>query len=322
MSWTECVALLLPFVLCAVSGPFVIPFLHKQHFGQSIRKCGPQEHLKKRGTPTMGGVVIIFAIVLSSLVLCRLSSSLLIALWLLVGYGVIGFIDDFIKVVLKRNLGLTSLQKLIMQALLAAVYLLYPGSAGGAASVVWIPGFNADVNLGIWYYLFVFLLLVGTTNAVNLTDGLDGLVSMATIPVVLAFSYIAFSSKQEDLGLFALIMAGACLGFLIFNYHPAKIFMGDTGSLALGGGVAALALLTKTEVLLVIIGGLYVIETLSVIMQVTYFKFTHGKRIFRMSPLHHHFELGGWKETKVVWVFFVISLVLSLSGAGLFMLKA
>ncbi|NLU44164.1 MAG: phospho-N-acetylmuramoyl-pentapeptide-transferase, partial [Acholeplasmataceae bacterium] len=186
---------------------------------------------------------------------------------------------------------------------------------------LWIPGFNTNVNLGIWYYLFVVLLLVGTTNAVNLTDGLDGLVSWVTVPVTLAFSYIAFNSAQGDLAVFALIMTGSCLGFLLFNRHPAKIFMGDTGSLALGGGIAALALLTKTELLLVLIGGIYVVEALSVIMQVTYFKFTGGKRIFRMSPLHHHFELGGWKETKVVWVFSLISMVLSVLGIILFILK-
>jgi phospho-N-acetylmuramoyl-pentapeptide-transferase len=314
-------ALLTAFAICAIIGPFLIPILHKLHFGQSIRGCGPQEHLKKSGTPTMGGIMIIIAIVIATIIWCDITPQVLIALWLLVGHGVIGFIDDGIKIVFKRNLGLTSGQKLLMQGALAAVYLIYQGDVNLGQFSLWIPGFNANVNLGIWHYLFVVILLVGTTNAVNLTDGLDGLVSWVTVPVTLAFSFIAFHSMQPDLGIFSLIITGSCLGFLLFNRHPAKIFMGDTGSLALGGGIAALALLTKTELLLVIIGGIYVIEALSVIMQVTYFKATGGKRIFRMSPLHHHFELGGWKETKVVWFFSFISLSLSVLGVILFILK-
>jgi len=314
-------ALLTAFSVCAISGPFLIPILHKLHFGQSIRGCGPQEHLKKSGTPTMGGIMIIIAIVIASVVWCKMTPPVAIALWLLIGHGVIGLIDDVIKVGFKRNLGLTSRQKLLMQIALATVYLVYTGDVSTGQFSLWIPGFNTNVNLGIWYYLFVVLLLVGTTNAVNLTDGLDGLVSWVTVPVTLAFSYIAFHSAQADLGIFALIMTGSCLGFLLFNRHPAKIFMGDTGSLALGGGIAALALLTKTELLLVVIGGIYVVEALSVIIQVIYFKFTGGKRIFRMSPLHHHFELGGWKETKVVWIFSLISIALSILGIILFVLK-
>ena len=174
--------------------------------------------------------------------------------------------------------------------------------------------------MGIAYYLFAFLLLVGTTNAVNLTDGLDGLASSVTVPVALAFSYVAIVLGNKELGIFGMALAGSCLGFLLFNRYPAKVFMGDTGSLALGGGIAAIALLTKTELLLVIIGGVYVIEALSVIIQVTYFKKTGGKRIFRMSPLHHHFELGGWKETKVVHVFAFVSLCLSVLGIMLLLL--
>lgn len=321
MDFTGFWALLTAFSICAVIGPLAIPALHKLHFGQSIRDCGPQGHLKKSGTPTMGGIIIICAIIAATFIWCKITPEVVIALWLLVGHGIIGLIDDVIKVVFKRNLGLTSGQKLLMQIVLAAVYLLYQGNITTGNFSLWIPGIDDTVNIGVWYYLFVILLLVGTTNAVNLTDGLDGLVSWVTVPVTLAFAYIAFHSAQADLGIFSLIITGSCLGFLIFNHYPAKIFMGDTGSLALGGGVAALALLTKTELLLVIIGGVYVLEALSVIMQVTYFKSTGGKRIFRMSPLHHHFELGGWKETKVVSVFSLISMVLSLIGAGLFMLK-
>ena len=314
-------ALLTAFGLCAIMGPFVIPALHKLHFGQSIRDCGPQAHLKKNGTPTMGGILIIFAIIVTAFIWCKITPGLLVALWLLVGHGIIGLIDDVIKVVFKRNLGLTSGQKLLMQIVLAAVYLLYMGDANMSNLGLWIPIANITVSLGAWYYLFVVVLLVGTTNAVNLTDGLDGLVSWVTVPVTLAFSYIAFHSAQTNLGVFALIITGSCLGFLLFNHYPAKIFMGDTGSLALGGGIAALALLTKTELLLVIIGGVYVMEALSVIMQVTYFKITGGKRIFKMSPIHHHFELSGWKETKVVWSFSLLSVALSVLGISLFMLK-
>ena len=314
-------ALLTAFGICAMIGPFVIPALHKLHFGQSIRDCGPQAHLKKNGTPTMGGILIIFAIIVAAFIWCKITPGLLVALWLLVGHGIIGLIDDVIKVVFKRNLGLTSGQKLLMQIVLAAVYLFYMGDANAGNSGLWIPIANITVNLGVWYYLFVVVLLVGTTNAVNLTDGLDGLVSWVTVPVTLAFSYIAFHSAQTNLGVFALIITGSCLGFLLFNHYPAKIFMGDTGSLALGGGIAALALLTKTELLLVIIGGVYVMEALSVIMQVTYFKITGGKRIFKMRPVHHHFELSGWKETKVVWRFSLLSVALSVLGISLFMLK-
>ena len=313
-------ALVTAFVVCAVSGPFLIPALTKLKFGQSIRECGPKEHMKKSGTPTMGGLMMLLAIVVATMFWSKLTPEIMIALVLTLGHGVIGFIDDFIKVVLKRNLGLTARQKLLMQFFLAGLYLFYLETTPGHDFSVWIPGTEYTVDLGIGYYLFAFLLLVGTTNAVNLTDGLDGLASSVTVPVALAFSYVAVALGHNDLGIFGMTLVGSCLGFLIFNRYPAKVFMGDTGSLALGGGIAAIALLTKTELLLVIVGGVYVIEALSVIIQVTYFKKTGGKRIFRMSPLHHHFELGGWKETKVVHVFAFVSLCLSVLGVVLLLL--
>ncbi|MEG0798004.1 MAG: phospho-N-acetylmuramoyl-pentapeptide-transferase [Acidaminococcaceae bacterium] len=306
------------FVLCAVSGPLVIPALAKLKFGQSIRDCGPQSHLKKSGTPTMGGLMLLLAITLATLVWVKLSPAVWIALILMLGHGVIGFIDDFIKVVLKRNLGLTARQKLLMQFLLAGTYLFYLEIQPTHDLSVAVPGTALSWDLGVGYYIFAFLLLVGTTNAVNLTDGLDGLASSVTIPVALAYAYIAYTLGQPELSAFALTLVGACGGFLLFNRHPAKIFMGDTGSLALGGGIAALALLTKTELLLVVIGGIYVLEALSVIIQVLYFKATGGKRFFRMSPIHHHFELGGWQETKVVGVFAGVSLLLAIVGVLLF----
>ena len=226
---------------------------------------------------------------------------------LLVGHGVIGFIDDYIKVVMKRNLGLTAKQKFLLQFILAGAYVYY-AETYLKNTTVWVPGLNWDVDLGMGYYVLVFLLLVGTTNAVNLTDGLDGLVSFVTLPVTIVYSAIAYLAGYTDMCGFAMAMTGACLGFLLFNRYPAKVFMGDTGSLALGGGVAALALVTRTELLLVLLGGVYVAEAASVIIQVTYFRLTHGKRFFRMAPLHHHLELSGWSEAKLVAVFSLVTL--------------
>ncbi len=305
----------------AVTGPAIIRGLKKWHFAQSVRECGPQAHLKKNGTPTMGGIIMLFAIVLSTFLWCSITPRLGVALWLLLGYGMIGFIDDSIKIIFHRNLGLTSKQKLALQILVAVVYLIHPGDVEANTTHLWVPGFNTFVDLGIWYYLFAILLLVGTTNAVNLTDGLDGLASWVTVPVTLAFAFIAYYNVQNLVGVFALTITGAVLGFLLFNHYPAKVFMGDTGSLALGGGVAGLALLTNTELLLVLIGAVYVAEALSVMLQVAYFKYTKGKRIFRMAPLHHHYELGGLKETQVVWRFALASCFTSLVGAFLYVLK-
>ena len=225
------------FVLTALFGRFLLPLLHKWHFGQSIRECGPKEHLKKSGTPTMGGLMMIAAAIAASLLWIPLYSRTIVALWLFVGYGLIGFIDDGLKIFFKRNLGLTSKQKMALQILVAAVYLFYPGDVTVYSTRIWVPLVNTTVDLGTGYYLFLLLLLVGTTNAVNLTDGLDGLASSVTIPVMLAFAYIGFASGLLPEALFALSIVGCCLGFLIYNHHPAKCFMGDTGSLALGGAV-------------------------------------------------------------------------------------
>ena len=217
-----------------------------------------------------------------------------------------------------RNLGLTAKQKFPLQLILARAYVCVAETHLQNTSL-WIPLVNMNFDFGWAYYALAFILLVGTTNAVNLTDGLDGLVSFVSIPVTLAFAFIAFMQGMLDVSGFALGLTGACLGFLLFNRHPAQVFMGDTGSLALGGGIAALALLTHTELLLVIIGGVYVAEAMSVIIQVTYFRLTGGKRIFRMSPLHHHYELGGWNEVKVVRVFTFVSFLLSAVGLWLWL---
>ena len=305
------------FIVCALIGPVLIPYLHKLKFGQSIRECGPASHMKKSGTPTMGGLMILAALVLA---LCwgKFTPHVLMALVLTFGHAVIGFIDDYIKVVMKRNLGLTAKQKFLLQFILAGAYV-YFAETHLQNTTLWVPLLNVTFDFGWAYYALAFILLVGTTNAVNLTDGLDGLVSFVSVPVTLAFAFIAYMQGMLDVSGFALGLTGACLGFLLFNRHPAQVFMGDTGSLALGGGVAALALLTHTELLLVIIGGIYVAEATSVIIQVAYFRLTGGKRFFRMAPLHHHFELGGWKEVKVVECFTIVSFLLSAVGLGLWL---
>ena len=305
------------FIVCALIGPVLIPYLHKLKFGQSIRECGPASHMKKSGTPTMGGLMMLAALVLA-LFWGRFTPHVLIALVLTLGHALIGFLDDYIKVVMKRNLGLTAKQKFLLQFLLAGAYV-YFAETHLQNTTLWVPLLNVTFDFGWAYYALAFILLVGTTNAVNLTDGLDGLVSFVSIPVTLAFAFIAYMQGMLDVSGFALGLTGACLGFLLFNRHPAQVFMGDTGSLALGGGIAALALLTNTELLLVIIGGVYVAEAMSVIIQVTYFRLTGGKRIFRMSPLHHHYELGGWNEVKVVRVFTLVSLLLSAVGLWLWL---
>ena len=305
------------FIVCALVGPVLIPYLHKLKFGQSIRECGPASHMKKSGTPTMGGLMMLAALIVA-LLWGQFTPHVIIALVLTVGHAVIGFIDDYIKVVMKRNLGLTAKQKFLLQFILAGAYV-YFAETHIQNTELWVPFVNMTIDLGWGYYVLAFLLLVGTTNAVNLTDGLDGLVSFVSLPVTMVFAFIAYMQGMLDLCGFSLGLTGACLGFLLFNRHPAQVFMGDTGSLALGGAVAAMALLTHTELLLVIVGGIYVAEALSVIIQVTYFRFSGGKRIFRMAPLHHHFELGGWKEVKVVRVFTLVSCVLSILGLSLWL---
>ena len=273
-------AMLTSLAVCAALGPVMIPALHKLKFGQSIRDVGPASHMKKSGTPTMGGIMMLVGLFVAMVMWNRFTPLVIIAFVLTFGHALIGFLDDYIKVVMKRNLGLTAKQKLALQIALAAAYIYYVEQhVGPEGTALWIPGTSITVQAGWLYYVLVLFLLVGTTNAVNLTDGLDGLVSSVSVPVMLS--------------------------------------MGDTGSLALGGAVASLALLTHTEILLVVIGGVYVLEALSVIIQVAYFKHTGGKRVFRMTPVHHHFELGGWKETKVVTVFTAASTVFCLLGLAL-----
>ncbi|RDW17926.1 phospho-N-acetylmuramoyl-pentapeptide-transferase [Oceanobacillus chungangensis] len=307
------------FLITVLLSPIFIPFLRRLKFGQSIREEGPQSHLKKTGTPTMGGIMIILSIVITSLIMVnRVSEDSIgyefwLLLFVLAGYGLLGFLDDYIKVALKRNLGLTSLQKFIGQIIIALIFFFILRSQD-FPTYIQIPGTDIQWELGWAYALLIIVMLVGASNAVNLTDGLDGLLSGTAVIAFGAFGIIAwYLGAQAEIGIFTLAVVGALLGFLVFNAHPAKVFMGDTGSLALGGSIAAVAILTKTEILLVVIGGVFVIETLSVIIQVISFK-TTGKRVFKMSPLHHHYELVGWSEWRVVTTFWVIGIIFAALG--------
>ena len=298
-------------VLCI--GPLLIPELHKLKFGQSIREEGPKSHQAKSGTPTMGGIMIILAIVVATVAAAPLTPAVLLALFITLGHFVLGFLDDYIKVVKKRNLGLKAKQKMLGQILIAIVTMIVGTRVLGIDTTIWIPIADINLDIGVGYYFLVLFVLVGTSNAVNLTDGLDGLASGTVAIASGAYALVCYMTGHFDLALFCVAMMMACLAFLRFNAHPAKVFMGDTGSLALGGAVAAVGILTHTEILLAVIGFVFVCEALSVIIQVISFK-TTGKRVFRMSPIHHHFELGGWKETKVVFVFWMVGLVASIVG--------
>lgn len=313
------ITIAISFLITVLLSPIVIPFLKRLKFGQSIREDGPKSHMKKSGTPTMGGIMIIVSILAASLIIVHKFSpdpigyELYLLLFVLLGYGIIGFLDDFIKVALKRNLGLTSKQKMFGQLLIAVIfygilyYLEYP-------TYLKVPGTSIQWDLGWAYGLLVVFMLVGTSNAVNLTDGLDGLLAGTAVIAFGAFGILAwYGFPQYEVTIFALATVGALLGFLVFNAHPAKVFMGDTGSLALGGALAAIAILAKLELLLVIIGGVFVIETLSVIIQVISFQLT-GRRVFKMSPLHHHYELLGWSEWRVVTTFWFIGLIFAALG--------
>ena len=294
-----------------ITGPFFIPELHKLKFGQSIREEGPKSHQAKSGTPTMGGIMIILGITLGTIVAAPLSTEILLALFITLGHFVLGFMDDYIKVVKKRNLGLKAKQKMLGQILIAVVTMVIGTQSLGIDTSIWVPVLNISVNIGIGYYFLLLFVMVGTSNAVNLTDGLDGLASGTVAIAASAYAVVCLTMGHPDLAIFCAAIVAACVAFLRFNAHPAKVFMGDTGSLALGGAMAAVGILTHTEVLLAIIGFVFVCEALSVIIQVTSFK-TTGKRVFRMSPIHHHFELGGWSEWKVVFVFWTVGLIASI----------
>ncbi len=326
MDFTPIIAAVIAFAICAASGKIVIPFLHKLKFGQTILDIGPKWHEKKQGTPTMGGIMIAFgflsgiavaitfALIFSTGLSKELKSSayvtrLIAGVALSVGMGLIGFFDDYIKVVKKRNLGLTAKQKTFMQLLVSAAYLATLYLAG--ATTTWLP-FVGEIDVcsgfGIIYWPIALMFIYGFTNAVNLTDGIDGLASSVTLVVSCGFMIAAGILTNYLHNTLAAALAGACMGFLIWNSHPAKVFMGDTGSMFLGGAVVALSFGIGKPILLIIAGFVYLGEALSVMLQVASFKLT-GKRIFKMSPIHHHFEMSGWNENKIVNVFSLVTLL-------------
>lgn len=317
--FTEYIVAMLSFAITAILGSFFIPILVRWKFGQTVRSDGPKRHLEKMGTPTMGGVIFLIAIAITTFFMADKSSIIIVSIISMIGFGLIGFVDDFIKVAKNRSLGLRANQKLFFQLILSLGIALYSYNLFNGKGSILLPFFSTKVNLGVFYIPFTIFVILGTVNSVNLTDGLDGLV--AGIVAIISFFYtiVLKTLGNGELFLFSAAMTGACIGFLLYNKHPAKVFMGDTGSLGLGGAIAALAVLSRTHLYLILFGMIFIIETLSVILQVISFKFT-GKRIFKMSPIHHHFELIGWKEEKVVYIFWLFTLITGFLGLLIFLL--
>ncbi|CDZ74738.1 Phospho-N-acetylmuramoyl-pentapeptide-transferase [Peptoniphilus sp. ING2-D1G] len=296
-------------IISLVMGRILLPMLKKLNASQSIREDGPAGHRVKNGTPTIGGFIFLTTIVIVSI----LSRNFNLITWVLIFatllFGAVGFVDDYIKVIKKRNLGLTARDKLIFQIAVALILVFYQYNSESLSSSVFVPILKIGIDLGVFYIPFIIFVVVGTVNSVNLTDGLDGLASLTSIITLGFFAVVANKMQRYEIEFFCIILAGALFGFLHFNKYPAKVFMGDTGSLALGGAIVGVAVLLNLSLILPIAGGIFFIETLSVIIQVISFK-TTGKRVFLMSPLHHHFEQKGWKETKIVLVFSTIQLIL------------
>ncbi len=300
-------AIVISFIVASILGPIIIPLLHKLKFGQNIREEGPKSHLKKAGTPTIGGLIFIFATIITMFIMVgNPTDEAMIALYSFIGFGFVGFLDDLLKIIKKKNEGLTSGQKMILLLIVSGFLTWYAYKYIGTS--INIPFLNGQINLGLFYIPAAMFYFAGVTNAVNLTDGLDGLATSVTVLVTTFLGIISYNLGHISLAIFCVALAGALLAFLRFNAFPARVFMGDTGSLALGGAVAMVALILKMPLILVLIGIIYVIETLSVILQVASFKLT-GKRIFKMAPIHHHFEQLGWSETKIVSVFSIITVV-------------
>ena len=315
--------LLLSFVISIVVALIVIPIIKRRKIGQNERDDGPKSHLKKQGTPTMGGIIIIIAMLLVAIGICiyftingqiTIAHKILPVLLLTLGFGMIGFIDDFKKLVLKNTKGLKPSYKMLGLLIISVAYVIYLIYVLKIGTQTYIPIWKQYIDLPIYLYIpFAILVILGTTNAVNLTDGIDGLASSVSAIILTCLTVIGIMFGQPEISVFGSIVIGAVLGFLMFNLHPAKVFMGDTGSLLLGGVISAIALYLKMPVLLLLIAIIPVIETISVIIQVVYFKKT-GKRVFKMTPIHHHFELSGWTENKVVVIFSVITLIVCVIG--------
>ncbi|EFM12817.1 phospho-N-acetylmuramoyl-pentapeptide-transferase [Paenibacillus curdlanolyticus YK9] len=300
------------FLLAVLFGPLFIPLLRRLKFGQQIRTDGPQSHLKKQGTPTMGGIIIMLALLLAFLKFADKTADFWVLLVASLGFGLVGFLDDYIKIVFKRSLGLTAKQKLAGQLLFSIIVCILFNRMGHSTEIG-VPGTDYAFDLGWFYYVFVVIIMFATSNSVNFTDGLDGLLAGTSAIAFGAFTILALSVNEYESAVFSAAMIGAVLGFLVFNVHPAKVFMGDAGSLGIGGGLAAVAMLTKMELILIIVGGVFVLEMLSVIIQVGSFKL-RGKRVFKMSPIHHHFELSGWSEWRVVTTFWIVGFLLAAVG--------
>lgn len=313
--------LMLGFVLSLVAAVILIPLLKKLHVGQSVSKLINERHLKKDGTPTIGGLIFIIPTILIMLILylrgsIEFNSNLIILIFVFLSYGALGFIDDFLKVKYHNNNGLSIGVKFLLQTVIAVVFYIIYRNNGGDSNLV-ISSLGINVSLGWAFGLFILLVLVGTTNAVNISDGLDGLAGGLSVVAIMAYGVIAWGSKwisgYQEIAIFAFVLCGAILGFLVFNTHPAKVFMGDTGSLALGGALATIAILTKHELSLLLIGGVFVVETLSSAIQIIAIRKFH-KKVFLKAPLHHHFEELGWEETDIVKLFWVVGLFLAMIG--------
>lgn len=314
MNITLLVVFIISLFVSAIGTKLLIPYLRHKQFGQFIREEGPQAHKKKAGTPTMGGVMIVFGIIVGLVtgMICNrnVTADTTAIILTMLAFGIIGFLDDFEKIAKKNNLGLTPKQKIMLQILFSlgiGLYMIF----GGSGTEVFIPFVKIYVNFGVLFMPFVIITEVAMSNGVNLSDGLDGLASSVTLVVAILFALVGYVHGNDILMISGVVIAGSLIGFLVFNKYPARIFMGDTGSMALGGVLSAIAIVSKTEFLLPIAGIIYVVESLSVIIQVTYFRKTGGKRFFRMAPIHHHFELGGMKEYNIVKMFTLVTICAS-----------
>ncbi len=308
---TQTLNLIVAFVATFVVGLFVMPILKKFKVGQVVRNDGPKEHLKKQGTPTMGGIIMLIVIVVILAINSIKYPTLLLAIVSILGFGLVGFIDDYKKLVKKNTKGLSPLKKIFGLVLVTAIFIFMYLKVFKLGTDITLPFISSPITLSVGaFIIFIAFILIGTSNAVNLTDGLDGLASGVVAIIMTFFTIVAVKNSNTEMIILGASSVGTCLAFLLFNFHPAKVFMGDTGSLALGGAVAAIAIMMKMEVYLAIVAFVCIIDTLSVILQVTYFKLTKGKRIFKMAPFHHHLELSGMKETKVVILFWGITAIL------------
>lgn len=303
---------IIAFCISAVLGPVIIPFLKRLKVGQTVRDDGPKTHLKKSGTPTMGGILILLAVVVTSLLYIKDYPKIVPILFSTLGFGLIGFLDDYIKVVLKRSMGLKAWQKMLGQMIVTGILAYYLVNFTDVSLAMKVPFWSGHVlDFGIWNVPILFFIVIATVNGTNFTDGLDGLAGSVTVIVAVFFTVVAIGTNS-GIEPITCAVVGALLGFLLFNVYPASVFMGDTGSLALGGFVAAAAYMMQMQLFIPIVGFIYLIEVVSVMLQVSYFKISKGKRIFKMAPIHHHFELCGWSETRVVAVFSIVTALLCL----------